>query len=581
MNFAETKDNFAGDLIKARLAPFKIKFPSWSHGKIFIFYGVISIVISHTLSPFYLFDRLLTLSGHYHPLFWWKDSSFFTWCYAWWPHAILSGKNPFFTDYIWYPEKTNLTYVTSIPTLALVMTPFTLLLGPVFSYNLVTLLTPACNGYCAFLLADKIRLGRTSAILAGAIFGFSPYVCAQWPLHSNLSLVALLPLGVYVFIRWLREELKDWQFLAFGALIVTAEAGISLEVLLYSAVAALIALACYHNHLNGRVLLGLLKLGLCCAMTLSPFLYYFLFYSGHAEGIPTFSAKGSDLQFLFAYSPAQLFHEPNIAIINDSAQNPDNCFVIGPFLLLTLACGWRHIPVRLRVLMVLFALVPYGSPMTYANIDTGIFNPMIWVHYIPLMAHAYIARFQMMFWLVVALALGRMANDGKQTIKLCLAAAILSLLPNPRWPGWIDLHGNISKTSYFPVVPPAFFNRDFRREISGKSYIVLPYTSLGGLWQAISGMNFKAFGVYTGIPDTTPGLSADSALIAPLVNRGKGVINAAWAQQLTRYCHNARLDGILIDPDPWAPVSIVPVLRAAGWSYATQDRLVILTPPES
>jgi hypothetical protein len=52
-----------------------------------------------------------------------RDPQIFIWSFAWWPHAILHGENPFVTHAIFAPDGLNLTWATSIPGLALAFSP--------------------------------------------------------------------------------------------------------------------------------------------------------------------------------------------------------------------------------------------------------------------------------------------------------------------------------------------------------------------------------------------------------------------------------------------------------------------------
>src|SRR5690349_13984348 len=62
------------------------------------------------------------------------DPDIFVWSFAWWPHAILEGQNPFVTHAVWAPDGMNLAWVTSVPGLALPFAPLTLAFGPVVAY---------------------------------------------------------------------------------------------------------------------------------------------------------------------------------------------------------------------------------------------------------------------------------------------------------------------------------------------------------------------------------------------------------------------------------------------------------------
>ena len=59
-----------------------------------------------------------------------RDATLMIWAFAWWPHAILHGLNPIFTHVVWSPEGVNSTWITSVPGLALLFAPLTLLAGP-------------------------------------------------------------------------------------------------------------------------------------------------------------------------------------------------------------------------------------------------------------------------------------------------------------------------------------------------------------------------------------------------------------------------------------------------------------------
>ena len=43
------------------------------------------------------------------------DPSAYLWFFAWWPHALLEGLDPFYTELIFVPEGYNLAWVTSMP----------------------------------------------------------------------------------------------------------------------------------------------------------------------------------------------------------------------------------------------------------------------------------------------------------------------------------------------------------------------------------------------------------------------------------------------------------------------------------
>ena len=105
-----------------------------------------------------------------------SDSSIFMWGLAWWPHALLHGINPFFTNALFAPDRLALGGDVTIPLAALVTAPITLLFGPVASYNLLMLASPVLAAFFAFLLCRYITRHFAASLVGGYLFGFSAYM---------------------------------------------------------------------------------------------------------------------------------------------------------------------------------------------------------------------------------------------------------------------------------------------------------------------------------------------------------------------------------------------------------------------
>src|SRR6476620_6157620 len=78
-----------------------------------------------------------------------SDAATFMWSLSWWPHALIHGANPFVTHDAWAPAGFNLTWATSVPSLAVLGAPITLAFGPIVAFNVLTLLAPASAGWVA------------------------------------------------------------------------------------------------------------------------------------------------------------------------------------------------------------------------------------------------------------------------------------------------------------------------------------------------------------------------------------------------------------------------------------------------
>ncbi len=133
----------------------------------------------------YLFFYLIISVIYFQPMLHNIEKSIFTpggdqytfiWFLAWWPKAITSGINPFITNFVWPSANLNLTWVTSTPTLAILMAPVTHIIGPIASWNILTLLATPLNAFAAFLITTIFIQTRYSRI-SGWIHFWIQHLC--------------------------------------------------------------------------------------------------------------------------------------------------------------------------------------------------------------------------------------------------------------------------------------------------------------------------------------------------------------------------------------------------------------------
>ncbi len=136
-----------------------------------------------------------------------SDPKVFIWCFGWWPHAMLSGQNPFVSSAVWAPSGVNLMWAASVPGLALLFAPLTLLVGPVESYDVASVLLPVLAAWTGFMLCRQLTRAVWPSLVGGYLFGFSSYVFAQEG-HPNISAVFLVPLIALVIVRFVEAELS-------------------------------------------------------------------------------------------------------------------------------------------------------------------------------------------------------------------------------------------------------------------------------------------------------------------------------------------------------------------------------------
>ena len=144
-----------------------------------------------------------------------RDKTILMWSFRWWPHAIAHGQDPFVANVVWAPHGVDLAWVTSSPTLALVLSPLTAAFGPVFSYNFAALRGAAPRGVDDVSpRAPSDAETSPASLVAGFLFGFSPYVISQSITHLNLSFVCLVPLAGLLAVRFFEGSLGRWRYTA-------------------------------------------------------------------------------------------------------------------------------------------------------------------------------------------------------------------------------------------------------------------------------------------------------------------------------------------------------------------------------
>jgi hypothetical protein len=159
------------------------------------------------------------------------DPMQYVWSIKWVPWAIGHGHNPFLTNAMWAPGPFDLAATGWTPLAALVAIPVTLTIGPLASYNLLILASPALAAFFAFRLCHYITGRVAPAVVGGFMFGFSSYVVGQMIGHLHLTLVFFIPLAVEFVLRHLDGRSSRRRFVIEIAAVVVGQALLSTEVL--------------------------------------------------------------------------------------------------------------------------------------------------------------------------------------------------------------------------------------------------------------------------------------------------------------------------------------------------------------
>jgi hypothetical protein len=211
------------------------------------------------------------------------ESGAFQWFLAWWPDAILDGRNPLVSHFVYAPDGVNMTWVTGVPGPALLLTPITRGIGPVASYNLLSLVAPVLAGGAAFLLCREVTRSFWPSVAGGYLFAFSPFMLATLAGVPNLSFMALVPLAAYLVIRRVRGSLGRRAFVPLLAAVLAGQVLVTVEVFaMVTVFGGLLGLAAFlllpdHRPALKRAVPEVAVAYLVVVLVLSPYFWYMLF----------------------------------------------------------------------------------------------------------------------------------------------------------------------------------------------------------------------------------------------------------------------------------------------------------------
>lgn len=454
-----------------------------------------------------------------------SDSSIFMWGLAWWPHALLHGLNPFFTNALFAPDRVALGGAVTLPLAAIVTAPITLVFGPIVSFNLLMLASPVLAAFFAFLLCRYVTRSFAASLVGGYLFGFSAYMFGQLLGHLHLLLIFPIPAAVHLTLRAIDGRISRRQFvvlmtLCLAALVLTSTE-IAFTFVLLGAVTLAVAFAIAPT--DRQRLLDLVKpflaVGVATAIVTSPFLYYGL------KGVPPLSPLvgdiygGDALGFLVPTSLFRLGRSYFLAVSEgfSGGDLSESGIYVGLPLALIVArytiTRWRLTSTKILVAMLAVVVVLLlGAHLYIAGHPT---IPLPW----KLLDHGILrdvlpVRLGLYMFLIVAIVVAMWlahTRPGKLSLAkwALVAAGIAFTVPNIGSGLW-----------HWPSLPnPRFFTtHEYRTYLKrGETVLVVPYgyTGMSMLWQADTGMWFRMTGGYL-LPQPPPDYAADPMLPALL-----------------------------------------------------------------
>lgn len=506
-----------------------------------------------------------------------SDPSIFMWSLAWWPHALLHGMNPFFTKAVFAPDRVELGGVTAVPGAALAMAPFTLMFGPVVSYNLLMLASPVLAAFFAFLLCRYMSRSFAASVVGGYLFGFSTYMFGQLLGHLHLVLIFPIPAAVHLTLRLIDGRICKRQFVALMALTLAGLGLFSTEIallfVLLGGTALVVAFALAPPA--RRRLIGAVELigaaGATAALVTSPVIFYGLKGNVTAgiQGLGDLFG-GDALGFVVPTTLIRLgrTYFATVSARFTSGDISESGIYIG--LPLALIVGryaitrWRLTSTKILLTMLAIVVVLLlGSHLHIAGYST---IPLPWkVLDRWLLREAAPVRLGVYTFLIVA-AITAMwlaqPRDGNRALAkwAVVAVAIAFLLPDIGSGLWRWRPPN-----------PQFFTTDLYRSAlrRGETVLVLPYgyTGFSMLWLAETGMWFRMTGGY--LNPAPPTDYAVDPLLPALTGRA-----APDPTVLRSFLARRHVGAVIIDPanpQQWpgalAALGLKPVSLGGVWLY--------------
>ena len=430
------------------------------------------------------------------------DPQIFVWSFAWWPHAILHGDNPFYTHAIWAPSGFNLAWATSVPALALVFVPLTLAFGPVLAYNVACLVVPALAAWAAFVLCRHITRRFWPSAVGGYLFGFSSYVLSAELTHINTAAVFTLPLAALLVLRFLEGNLSARALTVELAALLALQAYLSTELLFTLTLelgSALVLALAFFPPVRAQLvrlaipLAGAFVLG---AVLAAPLLYYALTGYDTRPPIGSEDFVADALNFVVPtraslggwWSAALAGHFPATDAERGAYLGLPSVAIVCWFALRRwrTACG--------RFLVGSLTLVALESLGSWLTVDGQRVVTLPWVHLAsrPLFDAIMPVRLSVYTALAagVIVAIWAASTSPRTWLRVVLAGlAVLAVVPNLTWGAW-------ART---PAVPSLFTTGLYRSCLGhGENVMLLPFGPLGDslFWQVDSRFWFRVAGGY-------------------------------------------------------------------------------------
>jgi hypothetical protein len=439
------------------------------------------------------------------------DAALFSWYLKHTAWSVIHGHNPFLYTTMNAPVGVNGMWNTTLVLPAVIMTPITLLAGPVVSYNLLFVASFVGAALAAFGLIKRFVVSPLAAGIGAMVYAFSPAMVTAGLGHLSLMLsTALTPVILLLFHEAVTGERSPFVVGALVGVAAAAQILIGEEMLFEAAIAATLTLLILAlnrpKHVLRRLprLLRVAGVAVPIAVALDGYPLWLQFFGPlHQHGSPfTLLYFVADLRGFIV--PSSRYWVASMADARFAAAYgggaPEYMAYLGaPLIVAIVAIAvWRARDVRVRVVFLTgacLALASLGGTLLINGRHTQVHLPWGLVERWRVFEGALPDRFALLVALAagILLAMGsdrllRSGNGSARAASLLLAVVILApIVPKPY------------QAEGVPPVP-AFFSHAQRWIAPGSTVVLLPFPDALHTeplyWQDASNLRFRIPGGY-------------------------------------------------------------------------------------
>jgi hypothetical protein len=446
------------------------------------------------------------------------DPSGYMWNLAWWAHALTHAQDPFSSAAVFAPSHTALGGEGMlIPGPAIVLTPVTLLFGPLVAYNVIMLASPVLAAFFAFLLCRYVTERFAPSLVGGLVFGFSAYMLGHLAGHANLVLVFPIPAAVHLTLALIDGRISRGRYLALAGLTLAALLSCTTELALtlvgFGTAALLVAAVTVPPARTSIVQAGpaVIAAGLLGVLLASPIILAGLRDNSASSFIGNGDLFGGDLfGYLIPTRPFWLgrgLWSGFAAPFTDGDVFESGLYLGVPltFVVLAYLIAERRAPSTrvMAAMLVLIGILTLGSHLHVDGEATAIPLPWLWFSHSSFLNEIVPARFGVYTFLLAAIIVARwltLAPPGRAGAASWIAILLALTLITP------DVGSDLWHSR--PQNPPFFSTNEYRHTLRhGENVLMLPdpETTDSMLWQAETGMWFDQAGGYLGRFSTPAG----------------------------------------------------------------------------